>query len=88
MVFHGLTRAAAITVLLLLSGVIISLVHGSLPAFGAFGLGYFLYGKRQQAPIALASGVLLMVFPYFVPNAWLSVLIGAALLAVPWFVRI
>jgi hypothetical protein len=56
--------------------------------FGAFGLGYFLYGKRQQAPIPLASGVLLMVFPYFVPNAWATLLIGAALLAVPWFVRI
>jgi hypothetical protein len=56
--------------------------------FGAFGLGYFIYGKRQQSPIALASGVLLMVFPYFVPSAWLTVLIGAALLALPWFVRI
>lgn len=56
--------------------------------FGAFGLGYFVYGKRQQAPIALVSGLLLMVFPYFVPNAWIAFLIGAALLAVPWFVRI
>lgn len=56
--------------------------------FGAFGLGYFIYGKRQQAPIALASGVLLMVFPFFVSNAWANFLIGAALLAVPWFVRI
>ena len=56
--------------------------------FGAFGLGYFLYGKRQQAPIALGCGVLLMVFPYFVPNAWLMFLVGAALLAVPWVVRI
>jgi hypothetical protein len=62
------------------------LVLGTL--FGAFGLGYFIYGKRQQAPIALASGVLLMVFPFFVPNPWATFLIGAALLAVPWFVRI
>ena len=56
--------------------------------FSAFGFGYFIYGKRQQAPIALASGVLLMVVPFFASNAWLSLLIGAALLAVPWFVRI
>ena len=56
--------------------------------FGAFGLGYFVYGKRQQAPIALASGVLLMVFPYFVPNAWVACLVGAALLALPWLVRV
>src|SRR6266446_3166124 len=40
LVFHGLTRAAAIAVLLLLSGVIVSLVHGSLPAFDAFGLSF------------------------------------------------
>ena len=56
--------------------------------FGAFGLGYFIYGKRQQAPIALASGVLLMVVPGFLPNAWASVLVGGALLAVPWIIRI
>ena len=56
--------------------------------FGAFGLGYFIYGKRQQAPIALASGVLLMVVPGFLPNAWASVFVGGALLAVPWIIRI
>ena len=56
--------------------------------FGAIGLGYFVYGRRQQAPIPLASGVLLMVFPFFVPNAWATFLIGALLCAVPWCVRI
>jgi len=40
LVFHGLTRAAAIAVLLLLSGVIVSLIHGSLPALDAFGLSF------------------------------------------------
>jgi phosphate transport system permease protein len=40
LVFHGLTRGAAIFVLLLLSGVILSLIHGSIPALGAFGLGF------------------------------------------------
>jgi phosphate transport system permease protein len=38
--FHNVTRAAAITVLLILGGVILSLVHGSLPAIRAFGLGF------------------------------------------------
>lgn len=56
--------------------------------FGAFGLGYFIYGKRQQAPIALASGVLLMVVPSFLPTLWASLLVGGALLAVPWIIRI
>ncbi len=43
--FRHLTRAAAFGVLLLLSGVIISLIDGSLPALRAFGLG-FLIGER------------------------------------------
>jgi phosphate transport system permease protein len=38
--FHNLTRAAAITVLLILSGVIFSLIYGSLPAIRAFGVGF------------------------------------------------
>ena len=38
LVFHGLTRAAAITVLVLLSGVILALIIGSAPALSTFGL--------------------------------------------------
>jgi phosphate transport system permease protein len=38
--FRYITRAAAIGVLLLLSGVILSLVMGSLPALRAFGFGF------------------------------------------------
>jgi len=40
MAFRHLTRAAAIGVLLLLSGVIAALIQGSLQAFRAFGLGF------------------------------------------------
>jgi phosphate transport system permease protein len=39
-VFRGLTQAAAIGVLIILSGVIISLVIGGLPALRAFGFGF------------------------------------------------
>lgn len=56
--------------------------------FGAIGMGYSLYGKRQQAPIPLASGVLLMVFPFFVSNAWATFLVGAVLTALPWCIRL
>jgi len=38
--FHHLTRAAAIAVLVILGGIIISLVHGSLPALRTFGFGF------------------------------------------------
>ena len=41
--------------------------------FGSIGLGFFIYGKRQGAPVPLACGLLLMVFPYFVSNAWATV---------------
>jgi phosphate transport system permease protein len=40
--FRNLTQAAAIIVLLILGGTIISLIQGSLPAFKAFGLGFFV----------------------------------------------
>ena len=40
LVFHGLTRAAALCVLLLLGGVILSLIIGSAPALSTFGLGF------------------------------------------------
>ena len=56
--------------------------------FSAIGLGYFIYGKRQRAPVPLVCGLVLMVFPYFVSNVWILVLLGAALLAVPYFVRL
>ena len=38
--FHKLTLSAAVLVLLLLGGVIVSLIHGSLPAIRAFGFGF------------------------------------------------
>jgi len=39
--FRRLTQACALIVLLILAGVIASLIKGSIPAFQAFGLGYF-----------------------------------------------
>jgi hypothetical protein len=55
--------------------------------FGAVGLGYLAYARRQRAPVPLVCGVALVAFPYFVSNAWAMVLVGAALVALPWLVR-
>lgn len=44
-----------------------SLLWGSL--FGAFGLGYFVYGKKQKASdtiLLVAIGLVLMAIPWFV----------------------
>jgi hypothetical protein len=55
--------------------------------FGAFGFGFFVYGKRQKAGVPLACGLVLMVFPYFVSNTLLLVAIGVTLMVIPYFVR-
>ena len=56
--------------------------------FGAVGLGFFTYGKKQHAVVPLVCGAALMVFPYFVSDPILLVVIGVALMAIPCFVRI
>lgn len=63
-----------------------SLLWGVL--FGSIGLGFFVYGKKQKAPVPLACGLALMVFPYFISNGALMVVVGAVLMAIPYFVRI
>jgi len=55
--------------------------------FGSIGLGFFVYGRKQRAPIPLLCGIALMVFPYFVSNTLLLVAIGALLIAAPYFLR-
>jgi phosphate transport system permease protein len=59
-VFRHLTRAAAITVLLLLSGVIISLIQGSIPAIQTFGFG-FLTSQRWN-PVTDNFGALPAIY--------------------------
>jgi len=55
--------------------------------FSSIGFAYFIYGKKQKRGVPFASGIGLMVFPYFVSNSWLMVLIGAVLLGLPYFFR-
>src|SRR5271157_3696010 len=59
-VFRHLTRAAALGVLLLLSGVIISLIDGSLPAIRTFGFG-FLVSERWN-PVTDNFGALPAIY--------------------------
>ena len=61
-----------------------SLVIGMIA--GAFGVGYFIYGKKQQKFAPMIAGVGLCVYPYFTENLWLLISIGAALMALPFFV--
>jgi len=74
-VFRHLTRAAALGVLLLLSGVIVSLIDGSIPAFRAFGLG-FLTSERWN-PVTEIFGALPAIYGTIVTS------IIAMVIAVP-----
>ena len=56
--------------------------------FGAIGVGFFTYGKKQRAVVPLFTGIALCVFPYFVSNVYGLVAIGALQMAVPYFVRL
>jgi hypothetical protein len=56
--------------------------------FGAVGLAYFVYGKKQQRFVPLFCGIGLMAFPYFVSNNVLLVVVGLALSLIPYFFRL
>jgi len=62
----------------------LSLAFGFLA--GAFGVAYFIYGRRQLKWVPMSAGALLCVYPYFTDDlVWLCV-IGAALVAAPFVV--
>lgn len=48
------------------------------------GMVMFVYGKKMARVPQLAMGLVLMVFPYFVSNAILILLIGAVLSGLLW----
>jgi len=57
-------------------------------AFGAFGLGFLVYARKQRAVVPLIVGIALLVFSYFIPNVYMLVVVGSVLVALPYFVRI
>lgn len=56
--------------------------------FGAVGLGFFVYGKKQKAVVPLFTGIALMIFPYFISDVLILVIAGAVLVALPYFIRL
>ena len=63
-----------------------SLMWGVL--FSSFGLGFFLYGKKQKAVVPLVCGLGLMVMPYFISNILLLVAASIALMVIPYYFSI
>lgn len=56
--------------------------------FGSIGIGYLVYGRRQHAVVPLLCGIALLVVPFFIPNVYLLIIIGMALTATPYFLRL
>jgi hypothetical protein len=50
----------------------------------SIGLVAFMYGKRQGRIPQMLTGLVLLVYPYFVSNVWLMFGIAAAILGAMW----
>jgi len=59
-IFHALTRVAAIGVLILLGGVIVSLITGSLPALREFGFNFLI--EERWNPVTERFGALAPIY--------------------------
>ncbi len=55
--------------------------------FGGIGLGFFSYGRKQKAVVPLVTGMVLMIYPYFVPSVTVLVIVGILLVLLPYFIR-
>src|SRR3546814_895338 len=71
--FHGLTLAAALLVLLLLGGVIVALIEGTWPAFAKFGLGFLV--TESWNPVTEKFGALAPIYGTIVTSV-IAMLIG------------
>jgi len=48
--------------------------------WGSIGVGYFIYGKKQQAIVPLIGGLLMIAVSYLVSSALLMSLISISLM--------
>ncbi len=56
--------------------------------FGIIGSGYFMLGKKRQRFTLMVAGVILCIYPYFVPNGYLMAAIGVILTVAPLIIRV
>lgn len=55
--------------------------------YSSVGIGYFIYGRKKGGLVPMVCGLALMIYPYFVPNTYVLVAIGAMLTALPYCLR-
>jgi hypothetical protein len=56
--------------------------------FSSIGLGFFVYGKKQQRLIPFVCGLALLICPYVVESVPLLIVTFIVLIAIPYFVRL
>lgn len=49
------------------------------------GFVFFSYGRKMSRPIHVVTGLILMIYPYFIPGVILSLVIGALLCGLNYF---
>lgn len=55
--------------------------------FGSIGMGYFIYGKKQQSFASILCGLGLMVFPYVITDTFNMLLVGTGLIIAPFLIK-
>ncbi|MCZ6602206.1 MAG: amino acid transport protein [Planctomycetota bacterium] len=55
--------------------------------FGCVGMGYFVFGRKQNRGLFLLCGVGLCIFPYVIPNLLGLVIVSLILVVVPFYFR-
>jgi hypothetical protein len=53
--------------------------------WGSIGIGYFIYGKRQQSISAMAGGIVMVVASYFIGSALAMSLVCLGIVTVVYF---
>ncbi|MEW6713177.1 MAG: hypothetical protein AB1403_25375 [Candidatus Riflebacteria bacterium] len=56
--------------------------------WGAIGTGFFIYGKKQSAALFLLCGIGLCVFPFFVGDPLISLVLGLIMCIAPFKIAI
>jgi phosphate transport system permease protein len=72
-IFFGITFFFAVFVLVILGGIIFSLVQGSMPAFGKFGLGF--YTNSSWNPVTQKFGAIAPIYGTLV-TSFIALLVG------------
>ena len=52
------------------------------------GFGYLMFGKKSYNIVAILSGIAMMIYPYFINNIIISIIIGILLFFAPYVIKL